>query len=58
MRINKLRIINYKLFQDVIIEMNDNVNIFVGENGSVIRICRSDAYRHGSSDKESRKHFR
>ncbi|MBR2109467.1 MAG: AAA family ATPase [Ruminococcus sp.] len=34
MRINKLRIINYKLFQDVIIEMNDNVNIFVGENDS------------------------
>ena len=34
MRINKLKIINYKLFQNVIIEMNDNMNIFVGENDS------------------------
>ena len=32
MKINKLRIINYKLFQNAIIEMNDNMNIFVGEN--------------------------
>lgn len=34
MKINKLRIINYKLFQNAIIEMNDNMNIFVGENDS------------------------
>ena len=34
MKMNKLRIINYKLFQNVIIEMNDNMNIFVGENDS------------------------
>lgn len=34
MRINKLKIINYKLFQNVTIEMNDNMNIFVGENDS------------------------
>lgn len=34
MKINKLRIINYKLFRNVIIEMNDNINIFVGENDS------------------------
>ena len=34
MRISKLKIINYKLFQNVIIEMNDNMNIFVGENDS------------------------
>lgn len=34
MKINKLRIINYKLFQNVIIEMNDTMNIFVGENDS------------------------
>ena len=34
MKIKKLRIINYKLFNDVIIEMNDDVNIFVGENDS------------------------
>lgn len=34
MKINKLRIINYKLFQNVTIEMNDNINIFVGENDS------------------------
>ena len=34
MRINKLKIINYKLFRNVTIEMNDNMNIFVGENDS------------------------
>lgn len=34
MKINKLKIINYKLFQNVTIEMNDNINIFVGENDS------------------------
>lgn len=34
MRIKKLKIINYKLFQNAIIEMNDNMNIFVGENDS------------------------
>lgn len=34
MRINKLKIINFKLFQNVTIEMNDNMNIFVGENDS------------------------
>ena len=34
MKISKLRIINYKLFQNVIIEMNDSINIFVGENDS------------------------
>lgn len=32
MKIKKMRIINYKIFQDIIVEMNDNVNIFVGEN--------------------------
>lgn len=32
MKIHKLRIINFKLFRNVIIEMNDNMNIFVGEN--------------------------
>ena len=34
MKINKLRITNYKLFQNVIIEMNDDINILVGENDS------------------------
>lgn len=34
LKISKLRIINYKLFQNVIIEMNDTMNIFVGENDS------------------------
>ena len=34
MKIDKLKIINYKLFQNVLIEMNDNTNIFVGENDS------------------------
>lgn len=34
MKVNRLKIINYKLFQRVTIEMNDNVNIFVGENDS------------------------
>ena len=34
MKIDKLRIINYKLFRDVTISMNDGVNIFVGENDS------------------------
>lgn len=34
MKISKLRIINYKLFQNVTIEMNDEKNIFVGENDS------------------------
>lgn len=34
MKIQKLRIINYKLFSDVTIEMNEGVNIFVGENDS------------------------
>lgn len=34
MKINKLKIMNYKLFQNVTIEMNDNMNIFVGENDS------------------------
>ena len=34
MRIKKLKIINYKLFQNTTIEMNDNMNIFVGENDS------------------------
>ena len=34
MRVNRLKIINYKLFQRVTIEMNDNMNIFVGENDS------------------------
>ncbi|WP_455596599.1 ATP-dependent nuclease [Cloacibacillus porcorum] len=34
MKINKIRIVNYKLFQNVIIEMNDSINIFVGENDS------------------------
>lgn len=32
MNIKKIRIINYKIFQDIIVEMNDKVNIFVGEN--------------------------
>jgi len=34
MKIAKLRIINYKLFQNATIEMNSSVNIFVGENDS------------------------
>ncbi len=34
MKIRKLKIINFKLFQNVTIEMNDNINIFVGENDS------------------------
>lgn len=34
MKIKKLRIRNYKLFSDVTIEMNEGVNIFVGENDS------------------------
>lgn len=34
MKISKLKIVNYKLFQNVIIEMNDGINIFVGENDS------------------------
>lgn len=34
MKVKKLKIINYKLFQNVTIEMNDDVNIFVGENNS------------------------
>ena len=32
MKINRLKIVNYKLFQNVTIEMNENINIFVGEN--------------------------
>lgn len=34
MIIYKLKIINYKLFQNITIEMNDDINIFVGENDS------------------------
>ena len=34
MVIYKLKIINYKLFQNITIEMNDDINIFVGENDS------------------------
>jgi len=34
LKISKLKIINYKLFQNVIIEMNNTMNIFVGENDS------------------------
>lgn len=34
MKINKLKIINYKLYQNVTISMNNGVNIFVGENDS------------------------
>ncbi len=34
MKIKKLRIINYKLFQDLTIEVNTDTNIFVGENDS------------------------
>lgn len=34
MKINRLKIVNYKLFQNVTIEMNENINIFVGENDS------------------------
>ena len=34
MKIKKLIIKNYKLFKDVTIEMNEGVNIFVGENDS------------------------
>lgn len=34
MKINKLKIINYKLFRDVTLVMNNGVNIFVGENDS------------------------
>ena len=34
MKIEKLIIKNYKLFNDIAIEMNSDVNIFVGENDS------------------------
>jgi len=34
MKIQRLKIRNYKLFRDITIEMNDDVNIFVGENDS------------------------
>lgn len=34
MRINRLKIMNYKLFRNITIEMNDSMNIFVGENDS------------------------
>lgn len=34
MKISKLRIINYKLFQNITIEMNEDINILVGENNS------------------------
>lgn len=34
MKINRLKIVNYKSFQNVTIEMNDGTNIFVGENDS------------------------
>ena len=34
MKIQKLRIVNFKKFNDIIIEMNDDTNIFVGENDS------------------------
>ena len=34
MKISKLKIINYKLFRDVSIVMNNSVNIFAGENDS------------------------
>lgn len=34
MKINKLIIKNYKKFKDITINMNDNINIFVGENDS------------------------
>ena len=45
LKISKLKIINYKLFQNVIIEMNDTMNIFVGENDSgkttILEYCKS-----------------
>lgn len=34
MKISRLKIKNYKLFRNVTIEMNDEMNIFVGENDS------------------------
>lgn len=34
MKVQKLRIVNYKKFNDITIDMNDNTNIFVGENDS------------------------
>lgn len=34
MKLSKLRIKNYKKFEDILIELNENVNIFVGENDS------------------------
>lgn len=34
MKINRLKIINYKFFRNIVIIMNDDVNIFVGENDS------------------------
>lgn len=33
-KINKLRIINYKIFRDEIINLHENCNIFVGDNDS------------------------
>ena len=32
MIIEKIKVINYKIFKEKVIELNDNVNIFVGEN--------------------------
>ena len=34
MKVKRLKIINYKLFQNATIEMNNDINIFVGENDS------------------------
>ena len=34
MKIEKLIIKNYKTFNDITIQMNDDVNIFLGENDS------------------------
>lgn len=34
MKIEKLRIVNYKKFNNIIIKLNDDTNIFVGENDS------------------------
>lgn len=32
MIIEKIKVINYKIFREKTIELNDNINIFVGEN--------------------------
>lgn len=47
MKISKLRIINYKLFQNITIEMNEDINILVGENNSgKTTVLSSETYNY------------